>query len=270
MKRASDVAPSYALLLTATVSPSLGAKVQRSDVALRQQDYLRALTFWLQLPDPRLNRIVFLENSGNDLQAFRDLVATSNPYQKQVEFISVPSVEIPEGVHYGMGELRMIDDGIAQSKAIGETTHFIKATGRYIFPSLPRLLDRLPSSFDVQAECRIPTRAYRKGLSFIPALVQRREAYAVTQLIIFRNAAYEQYFRGLYHTMEPRTLHGIAEHVIYDRLREVAGTLRVLWRFPVNCDPIGIGARQNTNYSSPLKRTMSVVRTLLRGTELWI
>lgn len=270
MKRASDVAPSYALLLTATVSPSRGAKVQRSDVALRRQDYLTALTFWLQLPDPRLNRIVFLENSGDDLEVFRELVARSNPHRKRVEFISVPSTEIPEGVHYGMGELRMIDDGLAQSKTIGETTHFIKATGRYIFPSLPRVLDRLPSSFDVQAECRIPTRAYRKGLSFIPALLQRREAYAVTQLIIFRNTAYEQYFRGLYRTMTPGTLHGIAEHVVYDRLRETAGTLRVRWRFPVNCDPVGIGASRNANYSSPVKKTMRVVRGLLRGTAVWI
>lgn len=262
--------PSYTLVLTASISPSPGAKVKRSDIAVRRQDYLNAFNFWLQLPDPRINRILFLENSGDDLKAFRQLVATSNPHQKSVEFVSVPAIEIPEGIHYGMGELSMIDDGLAQSRTIRETTHLIKATGRYTFPALPRLLNRLPSNFDVLAECRIPTRAYRKGLSLIPAILQRREAYAATHLIIFRTAVYEQYFRGLYRTMEPRTLHGIVEHLVYDRLRDVAGDLRVLWRFPVNCEPIGIGAANNANYRSASKKVTSLLRGLLRGTPIWI
>lgn len=82
MERASDAIPSYALLLTATVSPSHGARVQRNDAELRRQDYLNALNFWLRLSDARLNRIVFLENSGDDLQAFRQLVAKTNPHRK--------------------------------------------------------------------------------------------------------------------------------------------------------------------------------------------
>ena len=171
---ASDTAPSYTLVLTATVSPSRGAKMQRGDATQRRQDYLRALTFWLQNPDQRLSRIVFLENSGDDLTDFRELAARNNPHRKQVEFISVPPTEIPDGIHYGIGELRTIDDGLAQSEQIRKTSHFIKVTGRYIYPRLGRLLDHLPSQFDIVTECRIPTSAYRKGLSLIPALRERR------------------------------------------------------------------------------------------------
>lgn len=262
---------SYTLVLTATVTPSRGAKVQRGDPAVRRNDYLDALAFWLQLRDARLNRILFLENSGDDLQAFRDLAARSNPHGKRVEFISVPSIEVPEGIHYGIGELRMIDDGLAQSDTVRETTHFVKATGRYIFPQLPAVLDRLPAEFDIMADCRIPwRRAVRKGLSMIPAVLQRRGAYAVTSLIIFRTAVYEQYFRGLYRTMEPWTLHGIVEHVVYDRICEVSGNLRILWRYPVDCEPVGVGASRNVNHRRISRRAVGVVRKALRGTGIWI
>lgn len=270
MERTSDAAPSYVLVLTATVSLSRGAKMQRSDAATRRDDYLNALNFWLQNPDPRLNRIVFLENSGDDLTAFRELAAGNNPYQKDIEFISVPSMEIPDGIHYGIGELRTLDDGLAQSQMVRTTTHFIKATGRLIFPGLSRLLDHLPSQFDIVTECRIPTSAFRKGLSLISAVRQRREAYATTSLIIFRTATYEQYFRGLYRTMEPWTRHGIVEPLVYDRICEVSGNLCVLWRYPVNCDPIGVSGQSNGSYHTIPRRAMGVVRGMLRGTDIWI
>ena len=65
--------PSFVVVMTATVTPSTGAVVGRSDPNLRREDYAAGLRFWLNHPDPRLTRIVLLENSGYDLSWFRAL-----------------------------------------------------------------------------------------------------------------------------------------------------------------------------------------------------
>lgn len=159
----------------------------------------------------------------------------------------------------------MLDEGLAKSELVSEGTHFIKATGRLTFPSLPRLLDRINGSPDVIAECRIPTSEFRRGLALIPAILERRKAYATTQVILFRTSAYEKYFRGLHARMEKWTLSGIMEYIVYMRMREVERELKILWRFPVNCEPVGIGANANQNYSSFPKRAINFIRGLLRG-----
>jgi hypothetical protein len=259
------------LVLTSTVSPARGAKVRRSDSELRREDYMNALAFWLNLQDPRLNRIVFIENSGADLSGFEALVRRNNPHNKTVEFISTGITEIPDGIHYGWGELQMLDEGLSQSRLFAQATHFVKATGRLTFPRIGRLIDRMPAGCDVLVDCRIPISEYRRGIMLIPALVQRRGAYASTQLAIFRKLTYEKYFRGIYRNMKPWTRAGSMESVIYDRLQEVAKEISVVWRFPVNCDPVGIGARNGANYQSTQKRVMSAVRGLLRPFDsIWV
>jgi hypothetical protein len=259
------------LVLTSTVSPARGANVRRSDADLRREDYIAALTFWLNLEDPRLNRIVFIENSGADLSGFEDLVRRNNPHNKTVEFISTGITEIPNGIHYGWGELQMLDEGLSQSSLFAQATHFVKATGRLTFPRIGRLIDRMPSGCDVLVDCRIPVREFRRGAMLIPALIQRRGAYASTQLAIFRSWTYEKYFRGVYRNMKPWTRSGSMESVIYDRLQEVAKEINVVWRFPVNCDPVGIGARYGDNYQSTQKKVMSAVRGFLRPFDkIWV
>lgn len=259
------------VVLTGTISPSRSAKVSRSDSELRREDYMKGLNFWLNLEDSRLNRIIFIENSGATLDSFRDLVHRSNPYNKAVEFISTEVTEIPDGIQYGWGELRMLDEGLSRSQLILEATHFVKATGRLAFPKIGRLIDRMPAWCDVLVDCRIPTSEYRRGAMLIPALVQRRGAYASTQLAIFRMETYEKYFRGIDCSMVPWTRSGVMECVIYDRLQEISKEISIVWRFPVNCDPVGIGARFEDNYQSTQRRVMSTIRGFLRPFDgIWI
>jgi len=68
----------YLLVLTATVTPFVGAQVQRSDPATRREDYKAAFRFWLNHADPRINRILFLENSGDDLEFLKEIVEQEN------------------------------------------------------------------------------------------------------------------------------------------------------------------------------------------------
>lgn len=270
-KGRQSMADSLALVLTSTISPARGASVNRADPELRRKDYMEALAFWLRLSDPRLQRIVFIENSGADLGSFEELVRTSNPHHKEVEFISTEVTEIPEGIQHGWGELRMLDEGLSRSRLVGEATHFVKATGRLVFPSIKRFLNRMPKNFDVLVDCRIPAGEYRRGAALIPALIQRRGAYATTQIAVFRATTYSAYFRDLYRVMQPWTRSGVMECVIFDRLQEIAGEIKIVWRFPVNCDPVGIGARYGVEYQSTSRKIMSAVRAALRPfSACWI
>src|ERR1700735_4149006 len=87
--------PTYLLVMTATVTPSANAQVKRSSPQVRLEDYKRALRFWLRYPHPAASRILFLENSGADLSELRAIAETENPFDREVEFLSLPVREIP-------------------------------------------------------------------------------------------------------------------------------------------------------------------------------
>ena len=119
------------VIMTACVSPVKHKKLIRDDPAIRMQDYLYALSFWLTLNDERIKGIVFLENSGYDGLSFRDLVKACNPYNRTFEYINVEQSIIPDGIHYGWAEFKMLDEGIEKSLLCKNAKFLIKATGRY-------------------------------------------------------------------------------------------------------------------------------------------
>lgn len=259
----------YLLVLTATVTPFVGAQVQRSDPATRREDYKAAFRFWLNHADPRINRILFLENSGDDLEFLKEIVEQENSFAKDVEFISTSSSVIPPGLHYGWGELKMLDEGLRRSRLVKETSHLLKATGRLTFPDISRLLDRTPTGCDVMVECRIPTSSYRKGLNLIPAILKRQGAYVSTQLAIFSHRFYQGRILGLVDTMKPNCYPGMIEELIYDELIKMEHSDGVYLRFPVNCDPSGVGATLGDVYDSKTRRAISLLRAASRKTGLW-
>jgi hypothetical protein len=259
----------YLLVLTATVTPAAGVQVQRNDPATRREDYKRGFRFWLKNADPRINRILFLENSGEDLTYLREIVEEENTLAKAVEFISTPCIAIPAGLHYGWGELKMLDYGLSQSRLVKETSHLIKATGRFIFPDISKLLDRTPAGCDVMVDCRIPTSSYRKGLNLIPALFKREGAGVTTQLAIFSHRFYQMHILGLVDTMKPFGYPTMIEPLIYDEVAKMGHSDGVYLRFPVNCDPSGVGASLGDVYDSKTRRAVRLIRAATRKTGLW-
>jgi hypothetical protein len=258
----------FVLILTATVTPSAGVTVARNLPDVRRRDYLDALDFWLQHPDSRLNRIVFLENSGEDLGPLERLAAAANPYARDVEFISTTPYTIPPGLHYGWGELRMLDEGIARSRLLEQTSHFIKASGRFKFPEISALLDQVPCDCDAMVDSRIPTSALKKGINFISVLKAHRDAYASTQLMLFSLSFYREHLLGLYASMKS-PYPSLIENLLFDKLASIQGPAKILLRFPVNCDPSGIGATNGISYDTILRKATSLVRGTLRKTSLW-
>ena len=163
----------------------------------------------------------------------------------------------------------MLDEGLERSLLVKKCSHIIKTTGRLLFPDIPRLLDRTPANCDAMAECRIAVGAYRNGLMFVPAQLTRKDAYATTQLIILSREFYNQWIRGIYQTMSANYGSTHFEDRLYAQLRKATGTQKVFFRFPVNCEPIGIGGH-NVDYNSARRRAIRTLRAVLRRTGLWI
>ena len=75
---------SFPLLMTASVNPRGMSGLSVNSIAEREGQYLGTLQFYLR--NDAIAQIVFIENSGHDLAAFRALAAEYP--QKRVEFIS--------------------------------------------------------------------------------------------------------------------------------------------------------------------------------------
>jgi hypothetical protein len=239
----------YLVVLTACIDPSTGRhRVHRSDPAVRLGDYADGLRFWLGLADPRLSRVLFLDNSGYPLDKLAEVAAGDNPHRKQVELISMRCNECPEGVSYGYSELAMLDEGLGRSELAKECTHLIKATGRLRFPKIRRLLDRLPADFEFAVDAR--DNAW---------FVRSPQRFVTTQLMIFSRSFYEQHLRGIRDELSPEV--PLIENLLFAKLMKYKGKAGAILRWPVSVDPVGRAAHWDKDYGSMKHR----VRNLLRG-----
>ena len=280
MDKKNQSQPVFLLVMTASIYPSPDAQIERADPAVRLEDYKHALTYWLRSADPRLTRILFLENSGADLSPLRELVNGANVLSKSVEFLSTTPVAIPEGVHYGWGELKMLDEAFSRSELVKQVTHLIKVTGRFTFPGLTALLDHLPRNCEVMVDTRVTTSTEQKSLqwlpplsrrilSLFPALLLRQRAYATTQLVIISTKAYNDLLLHTESLMKPGPMNKL-EHLLFHQISGKSKADGVYLRFPVNCEPVGIGARRGEDYSSSGKKLSAAARKIARRFGLWL
>jgi hypothetical protein len=171
--------------MTATVNPgAYSDQVSRGSSEVRTQNYLQALKFWATHPDPRIEGIVFCENSGADLGTFEKM-ANGLCSPREIELLSFRGNDRPEGVHYGYAELGTIDYASRNSLLVRKHRHFVKATGRYVFPRITQLIDSLHDDVVVAIDCR---RAYRQetGVRF----------RARSQLMVFERKFYDRELWG--------------------------------------------------------------------------
>lgn len=202
------------------------------------------------------------------------LIKKNNLFNKNVEIIQTPTITIPDGLHYGWGELRMLDKGIEHSTLAKTSSHFIKATGRLTFPSISRLLNRIPVRCDALVDCRVPMRrGYGRRLSYIGRLFTHKEAYSSTQLAIFSARFYRQQLSGMCQQMKPYSYPRLFENILYETLIHADTSYALHYRFPISCDPVGYDACLNVNYDSRTKRAARSLRSVLRGTvfgHIWL
>jgi hypothetical protein len=242
----------YVIVMSACIDPSNGSiKVPRNDPSIRLQDYINGLYFWLNISDRRLDKIVFIENSGYSLDVLKKMTRVSNPFDKQVEFISLCCNYYPEGVHYGYAELNMIDEAFRLSPLLNESSYFIKATGRLTFPSIPRLIDRLTDDFMFAVDCRNNS-----------IFTSTPQTFTTTQLMIFSTSFYKKHLLNAKSELSKDMTH--IEALLYNKLMTFQGEEGAILRWPVSVDPSGYSSDWYKNYDSSKQKVINNMRAISR------
>jgi hypothetical protein len=244
----------FLLTMTACIDPRNGScPLVRSDPQIRLADYEGALRYWLRYPDERTGQILFIENSGYPLETLKDIADRENPLQKKVEFIGLDCNWYPTDGNYGHAEMRMLDLGLERSKLQKVTTHMIKVSGRFRFPNLSKLLDRLPPGFDVAVDSRVwRTIGKRYEHPFVP-----------TQIVLFSHCFYTQTLRQGYQELGKNGIL-LMEWLFYERLIPLIGNAGIVLRFPCNVDPVGFPAHRARSFTHPKQKAVYALRGVAR------
>lgn len=247
--------PVYSLLATACVTPQPHPGLLRVDPATRMQDYSIALGALVTLADARLGPLVVFENSGVDPEAFIKRIMDSlgaRPMLRSIEVVSYVAPPRPPRMHYGYAEFQMIDQLMDHAHLL--TGNFIKVAGRYRFPVLPILIDRLREPPDFLCDAQDT-----------PAILGRRAQRTIDASLFLANRSfYDSTVRHLYRRMgeAPRSTH--VENLIFDELRSMhrfGGP--VCLRLPVNCEAVGVGGNGD-RLDSWGRRVKVIFRSLAR------
>ena len=139
--------PPVVLLLTATITPDPNVPLLSvRDPGERQQEYLAALSFYLDVSQQAIDRIVFAESSASDLEPFEQL-AREKGMEERLQLLPVESA--PPELGRGVGEACIIDQAMVDSpaiRALQPDQQIWKVTGRYVVRNLERLITTAPQS----------------------------------------------------------------------------------------------------------------------------
>ena len=137
------------VLLTATITPRANQPgLAIVDPLDRINDYKRALGFYDRLLNEGvIDGVIFVENSGHDLDALRALYP-----DPRIEWLSTYDMDYPSSFHRGYGEFRLIDHAMSRSKSVAAMPAEAvvwKVTGRYIVENLVKVIRFAPKKFDL-------------------------------------------------------------------------------------------------------------------------
>ncbi len=247
------------LLLTACIEPkpAIATLLRRNDAPTRLRDYETSLRFWLEYPDERIRGIVFADNSGYTLDSVRAVAAARQRADRPVEFHSFDHPAPLPNLSYGYNEAILVSQTLDRSALLAGSDYFAKVTGRYRFPDLSRLLDRLPSDFAVAVDstgCRPwPWKARAKPISNF--------ALALFQTEFYRRELKD--LQGRMYPAPPWDRCQYIESMIFDTLWPRRREPGIILRWPCNCEPQGVGAN-GSDYQSPRRRFRAGIRALNR------
>ena len=126
----------YCILLTASIDPGNTPKVGRNDILQREQDYIKALKFYIKSGIP----VIFCENSGYKSEEIEQLISSSD----KVEYLKFKSEFSYLGKSHG--EKEIFDYVYANSSYLKESEYVIKITGRLIVKNLLKIIYKINDS----------------------------------------------------------------------------------------------------------------------------
>lgn len=179
------------LLMTATVDPK-GCPDARFAVSERQRQYLSAFAFYLRklARGGGYDAILFCENSGADLSAFRALVPPA--LRDRVAFLSAPPERFTPEKGKSYNEALLMDLALEACPARWAPALFFKVTGRYAILNIGTFLRECRKAgpslqlFCDQKDHRLFSRL---GLSWC-------EQWGETRYFAFTQAFWDTWFRA--------------------------------------------------------------------------
>jgi hypothetical protein len=132
------------LLLTATVDPS-GVTLERSDPRARFNDYRWALERWAR--HPGIDRLIFVENSGYDIEELRAAALAVAVRREALEFLSFYGQDFPRSLGKGYGETLNLEHVLANSRFLAEDDCLIlRVNGRNYVENIDAFVRALTST----------------------------------------------------------------------------------------------------------------------------
>lgn len=243
----------FLILLSATINPKGMTFLALHNIEERRRQYLAALKALLTDPSPDIGGIVWVENSGADLTAIRELVADQNKFNRPIDIISLDLNDYPRDLGKGYGEFRALDQGLAKSPLSDKFSHIVKMTGRLSVANLGSILRHFPATFDICADIR-------------PESADASKGFMDTRLMAVSRDFYFEKALGLYHEMNDANA-VYAETAFYNLARKSAGDAVIYPRLPREPRWIGHAGTDGTPYddlSQRLKRPYKIVRRAIQ------
>ncbi|VXD12899.1 hypothetical protein [Planktothrix paucivesiculata] len=251
------------LLLTATIDIKGMPKAYPSDPQIRQEDYFQTLKYYIN-HHPKIQKILFVENSGWSLEIVQK-ATSENPYNKEVEFISIDGNNFPRSYGKGYGEISLIDQGFKQSKLIQEADYIAKITGRIKLLNLTKILSHISDDYDCLCDIK------DQGWIIKKYLFQETTAspYTDTRFLVFKKEFYLKYFKPLLDNHQDGCFY--MEQKIYQGIQAAKLDQKLMERFFIEPNFSGIsGHFQGKDYDSPIEKLKFNIRAFARQVAPWI
>ncbi len=256
----------FPLVMTAAIDPKGMAGLSVNDVSERAGQYLGTLQFYLQ--EPTVTQIVFVENSGYDLKAFREMAA-GYP-QKTVEFLSCDLNDYPRQLGKSYGEMRILDFISENSTLVASNGGFVKVTGRFPILNIAALLN--------EAEQRRPWSLFcdNKDHKIYDWLHNGWTGHACdTRFFAITLEFYRKYFFGRYDELDD-SQNKLIEFMFFHTAKQAQlDGEAVIRRFRTEPEYAGKAGHVQTallqvnDYSGPVAKTKRRIRQLARWLTPW-
>jgi hypothetical protein len=145
------VGKNICLLLTATVDVR-GVELERADPTVRFNDYRWALEKWTRCP--AVDRIVFVENSGYDIDELIAIPRLSGMDMNSVEFLSFDGQDFPRERGKGLGEAINVEYALENSELLSDDCLIIRVNGRNYVENISAFFDALDADTDILCDLK--------------------------------------------------------------------------------------------------------------------
>jgi hypothetical protein len=255
----------FSLLLTASIDPKGMPGVSRPDPNYREQTYADCFEYYLR-NHPRVQKIIFAENSGWPLDRFHQLAGTANVHAKEVEVLSFDCNDFPRDKGKSYGELLLIENALDRSQ-LAESARFVgKLTGRNFLLNLTRVLETLPGAPEFYCDIRDHNFYQMLGMPDCGH-------HCDTRFFVMTRHFYDRYIRHTYATL-PFESNYMLEGFLYDLIKENEHREKIIKRFRVEPDYRGAAGHFMKNkpkdYGSPAEIWKRRIRSCSRRVAPWL